>query len=93
MMLRRRLRRMKDHWQLRRANSPWVNLFQRYQGVEMVSLDIETTSLDVAQAQILSIGAVIIRIAMSTSMTSTRGVIFRSGLSSQENICLSLLYL
>jgi DNA polymerase-3 subunit epsilon len=61
MMLRRRLRRMKDHWQLRRANSPWVNLFQRYQGVEMVSLDIETTSLDVAQAQILSIGAVIIR--------------------------------
>jgi DNA polymerase-3 subunit epsilon len=36
-------------------------LFQRYQGAELVSLDIETTSLDVAKANVLSIGAVVIR--------------------------------
>jgi DNA polymerase-3 subunit epsilon len=38
-----------------------LGLFQRYQGAELVSLDIETTSLDVAKANVLSIGAVVIR--------------------------------
>ena len=62
-MLRRRLRRARDHWRLRKQdmNSRWLGLFQRYQGAELVSLDIETTSLDVAKANVLSIGAVVIR--------------------------------
>ena len=62
-MLRRRLRRARDHWRLRKQdiNSRWLSLFQRYQGAELVSLDIETTSLDVAKANVLSIGAVVIR--------------------------------
>ncbi|HCH32595.1 MAG TPA: 3'-5' exonuclease [Oceanospirillaceae bacterium] len=62
-MLRRRLRRARDHWRLRKrdTNSRWLGLFQRYQGAELVSLDIETTSLDVAKASVLSIGAVVIR--------------------------------
>ena len=59
----RRVRRLKDLWSLRKrdAASHWLVLFQRYRGSELVSLDMETTSLDVAEAKILSIGAVIIR--------------------------------
>ncbi len=60
-MLKRRLRRIKDVWKVRQLKSSWMYLFNRYQGEELVSLDIETTSLDVAKAQILSIAAVVIR--------------------------------
>ena len=52
MMIKRRLRRIKDVWKVRQIQSPWSPLFQRY---------IETTSLDVSKAQILSIGAVVIK--------------------------------
>ena len=61
MMIKRRLRRIKDVWKMRQLQSRWKHLFQRYQGEELVSLDIETTSLDVSKAQILSIAAVIIK--------------------------------
>lgn len=61
MMIRRRLRRIKDVWKVRQLQSQWEHLFQHYYGKEMVSLDIETTSLDVSKAQILSIGAVVIK--------------------------------
>jgi DNA polymerase-3 subunit epsilon len=61
MMIRRRLRRIRDVWKMRQLESRWKHLFQRYQGAELVSLDIETTSLDVAKAQILSIGVVVIK--------------------------------
>ena len=46
MMIKRRLRRIKDVWKVRQIQSPWSPLFQRYYGQELVSLDIETTSLD-----------------------------------------------
>jgi DNA polymerase-3 subunit epsilon len=61
MMMKRRLRRIKDAWKVRQLDSRWQHLFQRYLGEEFVSLDIETTSLEVSQAQILSIGAVVIK--------------------------------
>ena len=61
MIMKRRLRRIKDAWKVRQLDSRWQHLFQRYLGEELVSLDIETTSLDVSQAQILSIGAVVIK--------------------------------
>jgi len=60
-MIKRRLRRIRDVWKLRQGNSSWKYLFKRYQGQELVSLDIETTSLDVSKAQILSIAAVVIK--------------------------------
>ena len=61
MMIKRRLRRVKDVWKVRQLKSGWAHLFQHYYGKELVSLDIETTSLDVSKAQILSIGAVVIK--------------------------------
>jgi DNA polymerase-3 subunit epsilon len=61
MMIKRRIRRIKDLWKVRRLKSRWLYLFQPYQGEELVSLDIETTSLDVSKAQILSICAVVIK--------------------------------
>jgi len=61
MMIRRRLHRLKDVWKVRQLKSGWEHLFQHYYGKELVSLDIETTSLDVSKAQILSIGAVVIK--------------------------------
>ena len=61
MMIKRRLRRVKDVWKVRQLKSGWEHLFQHYYGKELVSLDIETTSLDVSKAQILSIGAVVIK--------------------------------
>jgi len=61
MMIKRRLRRIKDVWKIRQLKSRWEMLFQRYQGKELVSLDIETTSLDISKAQILSIAAVVIK--------------------------------
>ena len=61
MIIKRRLRRIKDVWKMRQLQSRWRHLFQRYKGEELVSLDIETTSLDVSKAQILSIAAVVIK--------------------------------
>jgi len=61
MMIKRQLRRIKDVWKMRQLQNRWKHLFQRYHGEELVSLDIETTSLDVSEAQILSIAAVVIK--------------------------------
>ena len=49
---------------------PYGHLFEPYNGDEVVSLDCETTSLDVKEAEILSIGAV--RISGSRVKTSDR---------------------
>lgn len=56
MIVPRALRRFQDKRALK--ESRWAPLFERYSGDEVVSLDLETTSLDVKQASILSIGAV-----------------------------------
>ncbi|MBR9828793.1 MAG: 3'-5' exonuclease [Oceanospirillales bacterium] len=56
MIIPRSIRRMKEKREHREG--PWAHLFERYQGDEVVSLDCETTSLDVKKAEILSIGAV-----------------------------------
>jgi len=61
MIFKRWLRRIKDVWKMRQLQNRWKHLFQRYRGEELVSLDIETTSLDVSKAQILSIAAVVIK--------------------------------
>jgi DNA polymerase-3 subunit epsilon len=53
------LRRLKDR--IGHRNGPHGELFEAYHGDEVVSLDCETTSLNVAEADILSIGAVKIR--------------------------------
>lgn len=55
----RRLRRRRNRRLM--AQSEWAFLFEPYHGDEVVSLDLETTSLTVKEAQILSIGAVKIR--------------------------------
>ena len=60
-MIKRRIRRIKDGWKVAQIASPWRPLFQTYHGEDWVSLDIETTSLEVSKAQILSIGAVVIK--------------------------------
>ncbi|WP_210395739.1 3'-5' exonuclease [Motiliproteus sediminis] len=59
------LRERKQH-----RDGPYGYLFEPYRGDEVVSLDCETTSLDVKQAEILSIGAV--RIKGSRVLTSER---------------------
>lgn len=51
-------------------DGPYGHLFEPYEGDEVVSLDCETTSLDVKQAEILSIGAV--KIKGSRVLTSDR---------------------
>ncbi|MDC9720343.1 MAG: 3'-5' exonuclease [Gammaproteobacteria bacterium] len=61
MTIKRRIRRINDRWKMRRADQTWQYLFQKYRGEELVSLDIETTSLEVSKAQMLSIGAVVIK--------------------------------
>lgn len=68
MILPRSIRRYQD----RRAqkDGPWSHLFERYVGDEVVSLDLETTSLDVNAASILSIGAV--RVSGKRVKTSDR---------------------
>lgn len=58
-MIPRVLRRLKDR--IGHRNGPHGELFEAYHGDEVVSLDCETTSLNVAEADILSIGAVKIR--------------------------------
>lgn len=64
----RAIRRFKD----RRSQNDgrWAHLFEKYTGSEVVSLDLETTSLDVNKASILSIGAV--RISGKRVKTSDR---------------------
>lgn len=42
----------------RHRDGPYAHLFEPYKGDEVVSLDCETTSLNVAEGEILSIGAV-----------------------------------
>lgn len=42
-------------------NGPYGHLFEPYAGDEVVSLDCETTSLDIKEAEVLSIGAVKIK--------------------------------
>jgi DNA polymerase-3 subunit epsilon len=54
--------RWRRAWHRRRLKDPaYAFLYEDYEGDEAVSLDCETTGLDVAKAQILSIGAVTIK--------------------------------
>jgi DNA polymerase-3 subunit epsilon len=55
----RKLKIYKERKQHREG--PYGHLFEPYEGDEVVSLDCETTSLDVDEAEILSIGAVKIK--------------------------------
>lgn len=64
----RAIRRFKDKRTQR--DGAWAHLFEKYEGEEVVSLDLETTSLDVSKASILSIGAV--RISGKRVKTSDR---------------------
>lgn len=64
----RAIRRFKDKRTQR--DGAWAHLFEKYDGQEVVSLDLETTSLDVSKASILSIGAV--RITGKRVKTSDR---------------------
>jgi DNA polymerase-3 subunit epsilon len=66
--LLRAIRRFKDRRS--QKDGPWAHLFETYEGNEVVSLDLETTSLDVNKASILSIGAV--RISGKRVKTSDR---------------------
>lgn len=59
MILPRSIRKFRDKRAM--ADSRWAHLFDTYEGDEVVSLDCETTSLDVGKASILSIGAVKIK--------------------------------
>lgn len=59
MIIPRSIRRLKEKREHREG--PWAHLFEAYKGDEVVSLDCETTSLDVKKAEILSIGAVRIK--------------------------------
>ena len=61
MYFRRQVRRFQDRFKHGRRKDRWRNLFAPYRGDELVALDIETTSMDVKQAEILSIAAVIIK--------------------------------
>jgi len=56
MIVPRKLRQFKER--LDHRQGPYAHLFESYQGNEVVSLDCETTGLDVKTAEILSIGAV-----------------------------------
>lgn len=58
-MIPRRFRKLADRWRHRAGN--YAHLFEPYDGDELVSLDCETTGLDPATAEILSIGAVRVR--------------------------------
>lgn len=59
MIIPRTIRKLKD--KMDHKQGPYAHLFEPYKGDEVVSLDCETTSLDVSGAEILSIGAVKIR--------------------------------
>ncbi len=68
MIIPRSIRRIKERYDHRAG--PYAALFESYQGDEVVSLDCETTSLDVKAGEILSIGAV--KIKGRKVMTSER---------------------
>ncbi|RRC99420.1 3'-5' exonuclease [Amphritea balenae] len=68
MIIPRTIRRMKDR--MDHKNGPYAHLFEPYEGDEVVSLDCETTSLNVKEGEILSIGAV--KIKGRKVMTSDR---------------------
>ncbi|MCW8883862.1 MAG: 3'-5' exonuclease [Motiliproteus sp.] len=59
MIIPRKFRVMREKKQHREG--PYGHLFESYDGDEVVSLDCETTSLDVKKGEILSIGAVKIK--------------------------------
>ncbi len=59
MIIPRTIRRLQERRTHKKG--PWAELFETYSGDEVVSLDCETTSLDVSKAEILSIGAVRIK--------------------------------
>lgn len=56
MIIPRTIRRMKE--KMGHKSGPYAHLFEPYDGDEVVSLDCETTGLDVKNADIISIGAV-----------------------------------
>jgi DNA polymerase-3 subunit epsilon len=60
MYIRRQIRRLRDRVAFGRKEQ-WRHLFAPYVGDELVALDMETTSMDIKDAEILSIGAVIIK--------------------------------
>lgn len=59
MIIPRAVRRIKEKYD--HKSGPYAHLFAPYEGDEVVSLDCETTSLDVKQGEIVSIGAVKIK--------------------------------
>lgn len=59
MIIPRTFQKIKDRYQ--HKTGPYAHLFQPYDGDEIVSLDCETTSLDVSKGEIISIGAVKIK--------------------------------
>ncbi|WP_286239970.1 3'-5' exonuclease [Neptuniibacter halophilus] len=59
MIIPRAVRRIKEKYDHKAG--PHAHLFEPYRGDEVVSLDCETTSLDVKQGEIVSIGAVKIK--------------------------------
>ena len=59
MIIPRAVRKLKERYDHKMG--PHAHLFETYQGDEVVSLDCETTSLDVKKADIISIGAVRIK--------------------------------
>ena len=59
MILPRSFRRFQD--KRAQKSGPWASIFESYKGDEVVSLDLETTSLNISEASILSIGAVCIK--------------------------------
>jgi len=61
MYFRRQVRRFQDRLKHGRRKGRWRSLFAPYRGDELVALDIETTSMDIKQAEILSIAAVVIK--------------------------------
>ncbi|WP_417223775.1 3'-5' exonuclease [Amphritea sp.] len=68
MIIPRSIRKIKER--MDHKNGPYAHLFQPYDGDEVVSLDCETTSLNVKEGEILSIGAV--KIKGRKVMTSER---------------------
>ena len=68
MIIPRTIRKMKER--MDHKNGPYAHLFTPYEGDEVVSLDCETTSLNVKEGEILSIGAV--KIKGRKVMTSER---------------------
>jgi len=59
MIIPRTFQKIKDRYQ--HKTGPYAHLFQPYEGDEVVSLDCETTNLDVSKGEIISIGAVKIK--------------------------------